>query len=109
MFRAVPGIEFFFEPNENFYSNHWLSCIFIDPTSAGEITAETLLGALEAENIETRPLGKPMHLQPVLADVPYYGDSVAEDRFKNGLCLPSGSNLKEEDRQRITAAIEKNI
>jgi len=60
---------------------------------------------LEAENIESRPLWKPMHLQPVFANYPYYGGTVAEDLFENGLCLPSGSNLTDHDRERIAAVI----
>ncbi|OYX82919.1 MAG: pyridoxal phosphate-dependent aminotransferase, partial [Flavobacteriales bacterium 32-34-25] len=55
----------------------------------------------EQENIESRPLWKPMHLQPVFEKYPYYGNQVAENLFENGLCLPSGSNLTDEDRARI--------
>lgn len=60
---------------------------------------------LETYNIESRPLWKPMHLQPVFADMPYYGGEVAQKLFDNGLCLPSGSNLSDEDRERIKEAI----
>lgn len=110
LFKDVPGIKVFSEPDKNFYSNHWLSCILIDPalTNVG-LSTKSLRLALEAENIETRPLWKPMHLQPVFADAPYFGGSVAEDLFNKGLCLPSGSNLSEEDRERIAAAIKTTI
>lgn len=109
LFKDIPGIKIFSEPNEQFFSNHWLSCILIDPALTNGLTSESLRLALEAENIESRPLWKPMHLQPVFANAPYYGGSVAEDLFKNGLCLPSGSNLSEEDRERIAAAIKTTI
>ena len=110
LFKDVSGIKVFSEPDKNFYSNHWLSCILIDPAlTNGGLTTKSLRLALEAENIETRPLWKPMHLQPVFADAPYFGGSVAEDLFNKGLCLPSGSNLSEEDRERIAAAIKTTI
>jgi dTDP-4-amino-4,6-dideoxygalactose transaminase len=78
-----------------------LSSITIDPKLTNGITRETLRLAFEAENIESRPLWKPMHLQPVFEKYPYYGNKVAETLFENGLCLPSGSNLTDEDRLRI--------
>jgi dTDP-4-amino-4,6-dideoxygalactose transaminase len=64
--------------------------------------------ALESDNIESRPLWKPMHLQPVFSEYPYYGNKVAEKLFENGLCLPSGSNLTNEDRKRI-AIVVRNL
>jgi len=63
----------------------------------------------QKENIEGRRLGKPMHLQPVFADAPYYGGNVAENLFNNGLCLPSGSNLTTEDLERIKNVIENML
>jgi hypothetical protein len=73
-----------------FNSNMWLTCIVVDPANAG-FTREELRLAMEQENIETRPLWKPMHLQPVFADAPFYGDAsgVSESLFDRGLCLPS--------------------
>ncbi|AVR46883.1 pyridoxal phosphate-dependent aminotransferase [Christiangramia fulva] len=104
LFRGIDGISVFDEPDVEFFSNHWLSIIFIDKQKLG-IDRETLRKHLEAENIECRPLWKPMHLQPVFMNCPFYGTDVAEDLFKNGLCLPSGSNLAPKDRDRIKDAI----
>ncbi len=91
---------------ENSFGNRWLTCILIDQSLANGVTRETLRLALEAENIEARPLWKPMHLQPVFEKYPYYGTRhVAEDLFNRGLCLPSGSNLSSEDLNRIVAVV----
>lgn len=108
LFSSCPGVKVFFEPSEDFYSNHWLAAITIEPTEAG-ITREELRLALLEFNIESRPLWKPMHLQPVFAETPYYGSTVAEELFDKGLCLPSGSNLTDEERERIKTAIEQVI
>src|SRR5690606_11943743 len=99
IFAAIDGVTVFVEPSEDYFSNHWLSAITIDPKITG-VTREDLRLAFLEENIESRPLWKPMHLQPVFADTPYYGEKVAEELFENGLCLPSGSNLTDEDRER---------
>lgn len=107
LFSPIEGIEVFQEPNVNYFSNHWLSCILIDGEKTGGLTAEDLRLALEAENIESRPLWKPMHLQPVFKVAPYYGKNVAEDLFNNGLCLPSGSNLTPTDLERISHTIQR--
>ncbi|GEQ87196.1 pyridoxal phosphate-dependent aminotransferase [Patiriisocius marinistellae] len=106
LFKNVKGVSVFSEISNNYFSNHWLSCIKIDSKLAG-FTSETLRLALEDENIESRPLWKPMHLQPIFEKFPYYGNNVSENLFKNGLCLPSGSNLTDTDRDRITSAIQK--
>lgn len=100
LFAEIAGVTVFVEPNSDYYSNHWLSAILVDPDISGK-TREELRLALNEENIESRPLWKPMHLQPVFADAPYYGTNVSEELFENGLCLPSGSNLTDEDRHRI--------
>ena len=100
-FANVEGITVFNEPNSDYYSNHWLSAITVDPLKTDGKTREDLRLALEVENIESRPLWKPMHLQPVFEQYPYYGSNVAEVLFETGLCLPSGSNLTNGDRQRI--------
>jgi dTDP-4-amino-4,6-dideoxygalactose transaminase len=78
----------------------------LDSTILGKSSEELRL-ALEAENIESRPLWKPMHLQPIFEKYPYYGKSVSENLFNNGLCLPSGSNLGNSDRERITAVFNR--
>jgi len=103
---GIPGVSFVHEP-EGYYSNRWLTTILIDPQATGGITRESLRLALEKENIESRPLWKPMHLQPVFADAPFYGDGTSERLFTNGLCLPSGSNLTQEEMERIFSALDK--
>ncbi len=105
LFKDVPGATVFCAPNTDYFSNYWLSTIIIDPSKTNGINRETLRLALEAENIESRPLWKPMHLQPIFLTYPYYGNQVAETLFETGLCLPSGSNLTAEDRERIAAVI----
>lgn len=105
VFKNIDGVEVFSEPNENYYSNHWLSAIIIDEKIAGKNREDLRLAFLE-DNIESRPLWKPMHLQPVFADTPYYGTNVAEKLFDDGLCLPSGSNLSETDKERIEKGIK---
>lgn len=89
------------------FANRWLTCILVDPTLTGGITREDIRIALEKENIECRPLWKPMHLQPIFANSPFYGDGTSERLFDNGLCLPSGSNLTQEDLTRVVGAIHK--
>lgn len=105
LFKNINGVTVFTEPTEEYYSNHWLSAILIDEEIAG-FNREDLRLALQADNIESRPLWKPMHLQPVFSKSPYYGQNVAENLFQNGLCLPSGSNLTDEERNRIRESIE---
>lgn len=104
IFKDIEGVSVFKEPNSEFFSNHWLSCITINSDKIGK-TREELRLALEKENIESRPLWKPMHLQPVFENYPYYGGKVCEVLFENGLCLPSGSNLTAEDRDRLRAVL----
>jgi len=107
LFASIEGVEVFEAPNEDYFANYWLSAITIDENKTKGITRETLRLALEAENIESRPLWKPMHLQPIFEKYPYYGGKVAENLFENGLCLPSGSNLGDVDRQRIKNVINQ--
>ncbi|MDY3351703.1 aminotransferase class I/II-fold pyridoxal phosphate-dependent enzyme [Riemerella anatipestifer] len=106
LFKNMEGVEVFTEPSEDYFSNHWLSAVVIDAQKAGFSREDLRLKFLE-DNIESRPLWKPMHLQPVFADAPYYGGRVAEQLFENGLCLPSGSNLTDADRQRISEVVYK--
>ena len=96
----LPGLTFLPEP-EGYFSNRWLTCIQIDPALAAGITREDLRLAMEADNVESRPLWKPMHMQPIFAQAPYYGSGLAATLFANGLCLPSGSNLRKDDLQRV--------
>ena len=104
VFKEFPGVNVFVEPNADYFSNHWLSAIEINPDVAG-FNREDLRLAFEKENIESRPLWKPMHLQPVFKNTSYYGGTVAEKLFNNGLCLPSGSSLTDIDRERIKSVI----
>lgn len=100
----LPGIEFM--PRASYgRSNCWLTCLLVDPKVFGA-TREQLRLALEAENIEARPCWKPMHLQPVFAQCRVRGGAVAQNIFERGLCLPSGSNLRDHDFQRIIAIIQ---
>ncbi|MCL1669915.1 aminotransferase class I/II-fold pyridoxal phosphate-dependent enzyme [Elizabethkingia ursingii] len=108
LFNDINGIKVFSEPNTDYFSNHWLSAITIDSKIAGA-TREDLRLALLEDNIESRPLWKPMHMQPVFSNAPYYGGKVAEELFEHGLCLPSGSNLTDDERERITKAIYKTL
>jgi dTDP-4-amino-4,6-dideoxygalactose transaminase len=101
VFDTVEGITVFNEPSVDYYSNHWLSAIVVHPELCNGKTREDLRLALEAQNIESRPLWKPMHLQPVFSDAPYYGSTVSQNLFEKGLCLPSGSNLSDSDREKI--------
>lgn len=106
IFKDIPGVDVFVEPNSDFYSNHWLAAITIDPKQAGLTRDDLRLGLMEA-NIESRPLWKPMHLQPIFANSPYYGGKICEELFENGLCLPSGSNLSKNDKLRINENVLK--
>ena len=94
------------EPSANYYSNYWLTAIRIDQNKTNGKSNEKLRLALEKENIESRPLWKPMHLQPIFENYPYYGKMVAQKVFENGLCLPSGSNLSQQDCERINRVIQ---
>ena len=105
IFDKIDGVTLFSEPNESYFSNHWLSAIVIDSSKTNGITREDLRLAMEGDNIECRPLWKPMHLQPIFASYPYYGGSVSENLFNDGLCLPSGSNLTDDERTRIKTLI----
>lgn len=87
-------------------ANCWLTCITIDAEAFGR-SAEDIRSALEQENIESRPLWKPLHLQPVFAHCKYRGGSVAEDLFGVGICLPSGSSLAEEELSHVCSTIRK--
>ena len=97
----VPGISFQNEPTE-FYSNRWLTTIILnEKQTPNNITNDDVRFGLQSENIESRPLWKPMHLQPVFKDAPYYGSDISDDFFQKGLCLPSGSNITEQELNRV--------
>jgi len=104
---GIQGIEFM--PEASFgQSNRWLTTMLMDEDELS-ITPEQLMDALADGNIETRPIWKPLHMQPVFQDYPYYshimGYSVSERIFNNGICLPSGSNMTSEDQDRVIEAI----
>ncbi|MDO8316196.1 MAG: DegT/DnrJ/EryC1/StrS family aminotransferase [Flavobacterium sp.] len=105
VFKDIPGVTVFTAPNDDYFANYWLSALLVDPEKTNGMTRETMRLALEAENIESRPLWKPMHLQPIFEKYPYYGTTVSEMLFENGLCLPSGSNLTDDDRNRIKTVL----
>ena len=104
LLRDIHGIQFLQEP-VGYFSNRWLSCIVIDAEKVG-VTPETLRLHLKKENIESRPLWKPMHLQPLFKSSSYVGANIAEKLFKTGLCLPSGSNLTLNEKERIASQLK---
>ena len=103
---SINGISFQTEPNDKFHSNYWLTSILVDSTKTEGKTREDLRLLLDAENIESRPLWKPMHLQPVFANCPYYGNGVSEKLFNMGLCIPSSSILTDDDLKRVIDVIK---
>lgn len=105
IFRDIDEVSVFSVPNSNYYANYWLTTILITPNSVKNINKEELRLAFDKVNIESRPLWKPMHLQPVFSKYSYYGGTISETLFSKGLCLPSGSNLTCEDRLRIKEVI----
>lgn len=105
---SINGITLLQE-QEGSFSNRWLTCILVDPVQTGGLTRESIRLALEQENIESRPLWKPMHLQPVFSSAPYYGNQCAENLFTKGLCLPSGSNLEPIDLNRVINKIRETL
>ncbi|MDP2318106.1 MAG: aminotransferase class I/II-fold pyridoxal phosphate-dependent enzyme [Acidobacteriota bacterium] len=102
---GLPGITFMPEASYG-RGNRWLTCLTIDAAQFGA-TREDVRLALEADDIESRPVWKPMHLQPVFAGAPMFGGAVSERLFADGLCLPSGSSLTEHDQDRVIAIIER--
>jgi dTDP-4-amino-4,6-dideoxygalactose transaminase len=104
LFNTVEGIDVLEETPSSF-SNRWLTCILVNPEKTNGIDRDTIRLALEKENIECRPLWKPMHLQPIFESSPFYGDGTSEKLFEQGLCLPSGSNLTDVDLERVKTAI----
>ena len=91
---------------KDYFSNFWLTAILIDPELTGGITKDDIRLKLDSENIESRPLWKPMHQQPIFKDVPSYINGVSDDLFERGLCLPSGSNLSQNQLNKIISIIK---
>lgn len=107
LLNGVKGVEVMCQPEgEGFNSNYWLTCITVKPEEAG-FTREDLRLTLEGDNIESRPLWKPMHLQPVFKEAPFYGDGTSDRLFEIGLCLPSGPTLTDEDIERVTKVVRQ--
>ena len=107
LLKEVKGVRVMCQPGGgDFNSNYWLTCITVEPGEAG-VTREDVRLALEADNIESRPLWKPMHLQPVFKDAPFYGNGTSERLFEVGLCLPSGPMLTDQDIERVAQVIKQ--
>jgi len=106
--EGIEGLEFQAEPDSDYYSNFWLTAITINPEKIG-ITREELRLKLLEEDIEARPLWKPMHLQPVFESSPYFGSGVSDKLFLQGLCLPSGSNLTAVQKARIEEVLVRTF
>ncbi|RHM41513.1 DegT/DnrJ/EryC1/StrS family aminotransferase [Butyricimonas virosa] len=105
LLNGVKGVKVMCQPEGgDFNSNYWLTCITVDPEEAG-FTREDVRLALDEDSIESRPLWKPMHLQPVFKNAPFYGNGTSERLFEIGLCLPSGPTLTDEDVERVAKVI----
>ncbi|MFP9099580.1 DegT/DnrJ/EryC1/StrS family aminotransferase [Flavobacterium sp. RHBU_24] len=104
LFTAIPGVSVFNEYTANVKSNYWLTTIVLDDSNAN---VYGLINALAAENIEARPLWKPMHTQPVFKEAAYYGGNVSESLFNRGVCLPSGTAMAADEMYRISATIKR--
>jgi dTDP-4-amino-4,6-dideoxygalactose transaminase len=105
LFKEIDGVTVYSVPNADFFANYWLTSILINPSETNGINRDNLRLKLEEAQIESRPLWKPLHLQPVFCHYPYYGGTVSETLFANGLCLPSGSNLSREEKIRIKEVV----
>ena len=105
----MKGVKVMCQPEGgDFNSNYWLTCITVEPEVAG-FTREDVRLALDADNIESRPLWKPMHLQPVFKNAPFYGNGTSERLFEVGLCLPSGPTLVNEDIERVVQVVKELV
>lgn len=104
--NMIDGISFLKEENHSF-SNRWLTTIIVDPQKTNGLTCKDVQSFMDNENIETRPLWKPMHLQPVFKACKSYTNGVSEQLFNFGLCLPSGSNMSDDDLERVLLQIKK--
>jgi len=106
--ESSTGVYFLKEP-EGYFSNRWLSTIIVNPEETGGVSREDIRIALEKENIECRPLWKPMHMQPLYENAPFYGNGVSEMLFEYGLCLPSGSNMTIDEREKVLYFLKKAL
>jgi len=106
--EGVEGITFLDEPSKDFFSNYWLTTILLDAEKLG-ISNYQLMEGLEKHNIESRLLWKPMHMQPIFESSPSYVNGVSERLFQDGLCLPSGSDMNDEDRERILEVLKVQL
>ena len=106
--ESSTGVYFLKEP-EGYFSNRWLSTIIVNPEETGGVSREDVRIALEKENIECRPLWKPMHMQPLYENAPFYGSGVSEMLFEYGLCLPSGSNMTIDEREKVLYFLKKAL
>jgi pyridoxal phosphate-dependent aminotransferase EpsN len=107
---GIPGVSFMPEPEWS-RSNRWLTAMTIDPSVTGT-TNMRVMEALSRENIESRPVWKPMHLQPVFDGVKYFpheGRDVSARLFENGICLPSGSNMSEDDQATVIDIVRREL
>ena len=105
LFQDTEILTMHTEPNTDYFSNHWLSVARLSPDHG--ITRADLIQKFTEKNIETRPIWKPMHLQPVFKDAAYFGSDLSEKLFVNGLCLPSGSNLTDGDKERVEEVLKE--
>ena len=105
-FKGIAGITFQTEPTNEFFSNYWLTSILIDPALTAGISRDNVRLILEKQHIDSRPLWKPMHMQPVYEGSSFIGSGICEKLFEQGLCLPSGSNLSDTDFDRIFSALD---
>ena len=105
LLAETPGITVKEAPSADFYSNFWLTCVCVDEKISGT-SADALRLKLADANIESRLLWKPMHMQPVYAENAFYGNGVSEKIFSQGLCLPSGSALTDDDIARVVEIIK---
>lgn len=102
-FADITGMAFMPQSPHGIHTN-WLSCFLVDEPALG-ISRDALIAALDAAGIESRPVWKPMHLQPLYQYAEHFGGEVAEDLFNRGICLPSSSSLSQEDQMRVVTAI----
>lgn len=108
LFENIPGITVFSTTNPDYFANYWLTSILVNPNETkNKIDRETIRLTLLDSNIECRPLWKPMHMQPLYENYPFYGNKIAETLFEQGLSLPSGSNLTDSDKDRISEVFLK--
>ena len=107
--KDVAGITVHAEPGDKFFSNHWLTTILVNPELTGGITREDIRLHFGQNNIESRPLWKPMHLQPIFSGCPAYIDGTSEHLFDTGLCLPSSSNITDGEREKVVEEVKRVV